>query len=644
MLNPKMIRQFWLTVPAIAGAMLMGANGAIATETKATTKDEPAAVVSIVAEQAITDSILPAAPLSLAVESNRLASNTPVPAAPPILPMLASAPDQPLRSAPSVAELESEGIPPKSAPVAPPTINQVTSVTQLSDLKPTDWAYQAVQSLVERYGCIIGNPNTTFQGNRAATRFELAAALNACLDEISDRFATKEDLLAVRRLQEEFAKELATLKGRVNNLEARTAKLEAQQFTTTTKLRGLAVINVTGAFAGDPITAERNPFVPDIPFAPPNRRNAANLPSQVQRDNNTNIVANYLVYLNLTTSFTGKDQLVTQLAVGNGSSPTNQFVSSGLFNTWGNPFLESIPAPNGAASTVVLRELFYTFPVGKNLRITAGPRINIYRFFDNNRFTFFMNGATSSNSNGSTLSHAVDRGAGAVIAWTINPKLRFSVAYLGQSNEFLENNSSSDPLRGLFDGTNTLTGELAYSPTRNFNVRFHYSRSTLGAGANGFVSNKIIAGIIDDGFGGAVDDASTDTFILNFDWLIAKNFGIFGRYSYGSTNVNPINPARNGGKVQTQSIQFGFAFPDVGKKGAMGLFSFVIPNDNLSGRRFLLSGGGNGATQYDLEWSYYYPLTNNIAIVPAFYTIINANSFDSNPTVFVGNLRMQFTF
>jgi hypothetical protein len=82
----------------------------------------------------------------------------------------------------------------------------------------------------------------------------------------------------------------------------------------------------------------------------------------------------------------------------------------------------------------------------------------------------------------------------------------------------------------------------------------------------------------------------------------------------------------------------------LGKKGALGVLSFVIPQDYISGRRFLLSGGGNGGTQYEVEGSYYYPITNNIAIVPAFYAIFNANNFDGNPTVFVGNLRTQFSF
>jgi hypothetical protein len=58
--------------------------------------------------------------------------------------------------------------------------------------------------LVERYGCIAGYLDSTFRSNQTATRHELAAALNACLDQISDRFATKEDLETVKALQDVF--------------------------------------------------------------------------------------------------------------------------------------------------------------------------------------------------------------------------------------------------------------------------------------------------------------------------------------------------------------------------------------------------------------------------------------------------------
>ncbi|MDB9377020.1 iron uptake porin, partial [Nodularia sphaerocarpa] len=103
---------------------------------------------------------------------------------------------------------------------------QLTSVSQLSDVQPTDWAFQALQSLVERYGCISGYPDGSFQGSRAMTRFEFAAALNACLDKVNQAIAAdivnvavKEDLTILQKLQEEFAAELATLQGRVDALE-----------------------------------------------------------------------------------------------------------------------------------------------------------------------------------------------------------------------------------------------------------------------------------------------------------------------------------------------------------------------------------------------------------------------------------------
>ncbi len=140
-------------------------------------------------------------------------------------------------------------------------MSQVTNVNQLSDVQPTDWAFQALQSLVERYGCIAGYPNGTFRGSRAMTRYEFAAGLNACLDRVNELIATasadlvkKEDLATLVRLQESFAGELTTLRGRVDTLEAHTAELSANQFSTTTKLGGQIIMAVNaGGFSGDRI-------------------------------------------------------------------------------------------------------------------------------------------------------------------------------------------------------------------------------------------------------------------------------------------------------------------------------------------------------------------------------------------------------
>ncbi|MEG4308537.1 MULTISPECIES: iron uptake porin [unclassified Microcoleus] len=529
---------------------------------------------------------------------------------------------------------------------------QVTSVSQLSDVRPTDWAFQALQSLVERYGCIAGYPDGTFRGNRAMTRYEFAAGLNACLDQITKQIGgstgnlvKREDLLALQRLQEEFAAELATLRGRVDALEARTAELEANQFSTTTKLNGFAWFNLTGAFAGDRVRVEAI----DGNAAPLDRvagRDPVTNRPIVQRVDDPEITFSQLVWLTLTTSFTGKDELITQLAVGNGNSPANQYTSTGFFNTFGTPFLDQTAGAN--PNEVILRELSYRFPLTNSLQVVVGPRINFYRYFDNNKFNFFVDGASSFNSNNSPLLSATRRGAGALALWDIGRALKLRFGYLGESTEFLPTsvfNSASNPSQGLFDGTNTTTAELTFSPSDRTNLRFLYSRSNIQqiGGLIGSPNSKPLNGVADDGFGGRLGNATANTYSFNFDWSVTRGFGLFGRYGYAETNIFP-KTNRPDGTIKNQSYQLGVAFPDLFKEGALLTVSYLVPFDFTGGRRFLVSGGGNGGTQYEIEATYYFPLTDHVSIVPAFYAIGNPNNFDNNPTIFVGNLRTQFSF
>ncbi|MEG4458948.1 iron uptake porin [Microcoleus sp. N9_A1] len=529
---------------------------------------------------------------------------------------------------------------------------QVTSVSQLSDVRPTDWAFQALQSLVEKYGCIAGYPDGTFRGNRAMTRYEFAAGLNACLDQITKQLGgstgnlvKREDLLALQRLQEEFAAELATLRGRVDALEARTAELEANQFSTTTKLNGFAWFNLTGAFAGDRVRVEAT----NGNAAPLDRvagRDPVTNRPIVQRVDDPEITFSQLVWLTLTTSFTGKDELITQLAVGNGNSPANQYTSTGFFNTFGTPFLDQTAGVN--PNEVTLRELSYRFPLSNRFQVVVGPRINFYRYFDNNRFNFFVDGASSFNSNNSPLLSATRRGAGALVLWDIARALKLRFGYLGESTEFLPTsvfNSASNPSQGLFGGTNTTTAELTFSPSDRTNLRFLYSRSNIQqiGGLIGSPNSKPLNGVADDGFGGRLGNATANTYSFNFDWLVARRFGLFGRYGYAETNIFP-KTNRPDGTIKNQSYQLGVAFPDLFKEGALLTVSYLVPFDFTGGRRFLVSGGGNGGTQYEIEATYYFPITDHVSIVPAFYAIGNANNFDNNPTIFVGNLRTQFSF
>lgn len=92
-----------------------------------------------------------------------------------------------------------------AALTASPAMAQVTSVGQLSDVQPTEWSYQAVSNLVSRYGCVAGFPNGTFQPGQPATRAQLAALVNACVDRISE-YQSAEDARLASALKEQAAK------------------------------------------------------------------------------------------------------------------------------------------------------------------------------------------------------------------------------------------------------------------------------------------------------------------------------------------------------------------------------------------------------------------------------------------------------
>jgi hypothetical protein len=107
--------------------------------------------------------------------------------------------------------------------IAAPAMAQVTNVNQLKDVQPTDWAYQAIANLIERYGCIAGYPNGTFKPEQVATRSEGAALVNACLDNITT-FYTEADAKLAAALRAQFSKELAATNSRVSALELAAAQ------------------------------------------------------------------------------------------------------------------------------------------------------------------------------------------------------------------------------------------------------------------------------------------------------------------------------------------------------------------------------------------------------------------------------------
>ena len=107
----------------------------------------------------------------------------------------------------TAAELNINGVSDYSA-----SSEEVKSVSQFSDVYPTDWAYQALTNLAERHGCVAASPNGSI------TRYEAAALLNKCLGNVAQVNAEE------RRLLNEFGPELAVIKGRIDGLESRVGE------------------------------------------------------------------------------------------------------------------------------------------------------------------------------------------------------------------------------------------------------------------------------------------------------------------------------------------------------------------------------------------------------------------------------------
>jgi hypothetical protein len=327
----------------------------------------------------------------------------------------------------------------------------VTSVSQLSDVKPTDWAFTSLQSLVERYGCIAGYPDRTFRGKQATSRYEFAAGLNACLDKINEIISAgladkvgKEDLATLQKLQEEFAAELATLRGRVDALDVKTAKLEAQQFSTTTKLSGQAIFAVSGGGAGgSPFKSSTNALAGNTTVAPiVNGLGSTDNGLDIAPSGNVNTTVNARVRLDLNTSFTGSDLLLTRLEVGNGGgtagdvlgNPLNEFSNVG-FKTFRLDYA-------GNSSNFTLAKLRYDFNLGKDIRVSLGPVLHVYDHVDKNSFandeavdfssTFFINNPLV------VLINPQTGGAGGAIDWNPNGgDFNFRALYLAAMEQTL---------------------------------------------------------------------------------------------------------------------------------------------------------------------------------------------------------------
>lgn len=508
----------------------------------------------------------------------------------------------------------------------------IPGAAQFSDVSPRDWAFQALDDLSRRYDCLKGYPNGTFRGNRALTRYEFAAGLNACLQQIERLIAgnvpvDNGDLDGLQRLLQEFETELAVLGTRVDALENRVSFLEDNQFSTTTKLSGEVIFGLTTDFSDGINNSSVSSGVGSVGEA----------------------IFGDRVRLALNTSFTGEDLLVTRLATGNLGVLSNGagFESTQTFNLGNN------------GNDVVVDWLAYYFPFNNSQAYVAAtggiwsdvaPTLNPYfEDFDGG------NGALSTFASENPI-YRIGGGSGAAFSFGFSP----IESILGPSTVTLGYlaGQASTANQGLFDSdysafaqiNGNLSDRIGFGLTYVHGYHslvndvageqsgiFSGGSSTTGIVGTSFANNPLSSGAFNSGTG--TQGIATNSYGAELAFRPSDAISVSGFATW--TDARIIGT----GDADIWTFGGGVAFPDLGKEGSvLGIFGGAQPT--LRG----VEGSVNRAAfDKDFSWHieafYKYQLNDSISITPGLIWLTNPNQAQNNDTdAIIGTLRTTFTF
>lgn len=501
------------------------------------------------------------------------------------------------------------------------TVEQVTSVAQLADVYPSDWAFQAVQSLVERYGCLEGYPDQRFRGNRAISRYEFAAGLNACLARVneilaksSESLARKQDLEDIQQMQRIFQAELLALKYRIPSLEARTGRLEAQQFSTTTKLFGQVVVGVQGR------TSNRADFFP-----------VDGIQDLEDPGTEINVITN--TQLTLLTQFNARSQLLTGLRAGTGSTA---------------PRLTSdvrLGYEGDTDGRLELSDLTYRQAIGDRLAVIVGPvgvsPVNVFRGTNRVESTGFGPLSVFAQRN-PILNLGAGRG-GVGFDWQIARRVAFQGVYATTFPELPD-------LGGLFGGDAggvTWGTQLNVGLATSFDIALNYLHAYTPKEA---FSGSLGTGVGDDQV--TVNSSLiTNAFGTTMNWRISPQFVVGGWAGFTTSRI----PDRSG-TVETLNWMGFLNFPDLFGAGNLGAIFVgqpprIISSNLPTGKNIpeLLAGGtgepgGQPGTTIHAEAFFRWRLRDRLVLTPGIIVIFNPGQTASSDTIVIGALRTTYSF
>ena len=499
-------------------------------------------------------------------------------------------------------------------------MSEVTSVSELDDVSPTDWAFEALQSLANRHNCALGYSDGTFRGNKVINRYQFATGIDTCLQKINELIARKgasivdeQDLIILQRLQNEFRLELNQLQERIISLEERTNDLLANRFSPTTRFFGQATTSLQGTN-----TNEVDLFPRDgVP----------------ERTAETNLTLTNSMQMTLATSFTGRDLLLTGLYAGNNGSS-----ASSLFTNMGRLSFES-----DTDNDVFINDLSYRFPVSNNFGVVVGAAgVNPSSTFRGiNPLEGSGEGAISAFAQRNPIL-GIGSGTGGVgFDWQINNRMSLQGVYSAQFPSF----AADKNVGGLFGGRNTLGAQLTVTPADDIDVNLHYlySRSPDSLLATGVGDAQLTSPFAPNtGF-------DTQAVGATVAYRINPNLQIGGWGGWTFSNPEDIQ-----GSVTTNNWAVFAAFPNLGRRGNLGgivvgqppkITSSSLP-DGFNFPNFSDNGtpGGRDATSLHVEMFYRAKLNQNLDITPGFFVVFNPDHNQSNNPLIVGALRATFRF
>ncbi|NET04066.1 MAG: iron uptake porin [Symploca sp. SIO2B6] len=527
------------------------------------------------------------------------------------------------------------------------SLKQITNTSQLRDVSPGEWAFEALRSLVERYGCIAGFPDGSFRGNQPLTRYEFAAGLNACLNQIEVLITSTEDfhsdLNTLQRLVQEFETELATLGTRVDNLEGRVAFLEDNQFSATTKLKGEVIFGLASVFAGE---QDGDQDIDRVPVF----------------GSRTRLVLN--------TSFSGEDLLFTRLGAGNFpefSEETGTFEGRSSFSQSDDNDLD-------------LEVLSYHFPLGDRTEVSVIATGAIVLSFADSVNILDGNGGRASISAFGTRNpiYSPVNGAGLGFTTELSEWLELSGGYL------VNNNTVNNPAdgNGLFNGPFSALGQLVFKPSARLKIGLTYvhsfNRNDTGTGTtlanfqssleefadtDTDITGQTVSDVL-DGFGLNTDiPVISNSYGLELSWQISDHFvlGGWGGYTFTDT-LSTGNGLIDRGTIEILNFALTLGFPDLGKEGnlggiVIGVEPYVVNSsidsvNPLAVAALAVAGvdqddlpiGEDDDISFHVEVFYQHQLTDNIAITPGVIWISAPNNNDDNEDLVIGTIRTTFSF